>query len=230
MKLQQSSNRLAALTVTVVAAGLLATVGLDAQKPAPAERPAEKQAERAGGGITDGWITMKIHAQFITEDALDGSDIDVTTRNNVVTLTGTVATEAGRTRAVSIAKATDGVKSVADKLRIAPAADDRDRNAKDRDKSGAAGAATRETGRDASGAARQGGRRVDDGYLKSKVYSQFMTEDALENSDIDVDVKAGVVTLNGTVATSAARTRAAAIAKATDGVKDVKNALKVGKR
>jgi hyperosmotically inducible protein len=40
-------------------------------------------------------------------------------------------------------------------------------------------------------------------------------------------VASGVVTLKGTVKTDAAKTRAEAIAKATDGVKDVKNNLRV---
>ena len=36
----------------------------------------------------------------------------------MVTLNGTVKTEAGKTRAVAIAKATDGVKSVHDSLKV----------------------------------------------------------------------------------------------------------------
>ena len=232
MRIQQS--RLGKIGVAIAVAGMFAVTGVSAQKPASPDKPAQKpatserpaqQENRPGGGIGDGWITMKIHAQFVTENALDGSDIDVDTRNKVVTLTGTVASDAGRARAVSIAKATEGVTSVNDKLRVAPAGDD-----KDRDKSAAAGAATKETGRQASGTAKEGGRRVNDGYIKSKVYAQFSTEDAFENSDIDVTVKSGVVTLSGRVASTAARTRAAAIAKSTEGVKDVKNALKVAKQ
>ena len=44
------------------------------------------------------------------------------------------------------------------------------------------------------------------------------------------DVEAGVVTLNGSVVSEAGRTRAVAIAKGTDGVKNVKDSLKVVKR
>ena len=71
--------------------------------------------------VTDGWITMKIHSQYVPEDVLEGSNIDVDTAKGVVTLTGVVPTAAARTRALAIAKATDGVKSVVDKLRIGPA-------------------------------------------------------------------------------------------------------------
>lgn len=187
-----------------------------ASQPANPNTTAQQKDTRAGNPITDGWITMKIHSQFVPDDALDDSDIDVDTNNGIVTLNGTVATEAGRARAIAIAKATDGVKSVTDKLRVAP------------ERPGAtAGAAAREAGREAAGAAKTTGRKVNDGWITSKIYAQFLTEGALDDSDIDVDVTKGAVTLNGTVRSEAGRSRAVAVAKATDGVKNVKDALKV---
>ena len=217
MSILKSSSRIGCYLCAAAALSLAAPAIATAQKPATQEKPAAQKQERgAGERMGDGWITMKIHSQFITEDALDGSDIDVDTTNNVVTLSGTVATAAGRTRALAIAKATEGVKSVKDNLKIA------------KDTDAAAGA--KEAGRETTGAAKQGGRRVNDGWIKSKVYSQFSTEDALENSDIDVRVKAGVVTLSGTVASAAGRTRAVALAKATEGVKDVKDSLRIAKQ
>lgn len=68
----------------------------------------------------DAWITAKVTSKFVGEDALKGSDINVDTSDNVVTLKGTVASEAGRARAFAIAKDTDGVKRVVDQVRIAP--------------------------------------------------------------------------------------------------------------
>lgn len=179
-------------------------------------KPQAQAPERKGGNpLTDGWITMKIHSQFVTEDALEDSDIDVDTNARVVTLTGTVASESGRTRAVAIAKATDGVTNVVDKLRIAP------ERGKD------IGGAARQAGKETTGATKNAGRRVNDGWITSKIYSQFLTENALDDSDIDVDVTKGSVTLSGTVRSEAGRQRAVAIAKATDGVKTVKDSLKV---
>jgi hyperosmotically inducible protein len=211
-------KRIALAIAVITALAGSATTAAQGTKPAtPQTDTTARQDRKAGTAITDAWITMKVHSQFVTEDALEDSNVDVDTANGVVTLTGTVASAAGRTRAVAIAKATDGVKNVNDKLTIAP---ERDR----------AGVTTREAGREATGAAKSGGRRVTDGWIKSKIYSQFLTEDALENSDVDIDVRTGVVTLNGTVASDAGRTRAVALAKATDGVKDVKDNLKVGKR
>jgi len=183
-----------------------------------AAQEAKTAANKTGNAITDSWITMKVHSQFVPDDALEGSDIDVDTKNGVVTLNGTVATAAGRTRAVAIAKATDGVSNVVDRLRVGAAV---------ADASAAAKNAGRKAGDEAKEAAGTTGRTVTDGWIKSKIYSQYITENALDDSDIDIDITKGAVTLNGVVRTEAGRARALAIAKATDGVKSVNNNLKV---
>ena len=188
--------------LTATAAPSFAQEGV---KPAAREaaQDVKDTAKKSGNAIKDGWITMKVHSQFIPEDALSNSDIDVDTRNGVVTLNGTVASEAGKARAVAIAKATDGVKNVTDNLKIVAARDA------------------------APGTAGTAGRAMTDGWIKSKIAAQFVTEDSLDNSDIDIDVTKGAVVLKGAVRTPAAKSRAGDIAKATDGVKGVTNDLKV---
>lgn len=71
---------------------------------------------KAGDAITDAWISTKVHWFFVGEDALKGSDINVDTHDHVVTLKGTVKSAAGRTRAVSLARHTEGVTRVVDHL------------------------------------------------------------------------------------------------------------------
>ena len=223
-------SKMLALPMVLVAATAFANPAPQGarQEAREAGQATKDTAKKTGNAVTDGWITMKVHSQFIPEDALEGSDIDVDTKNGVVTLNGTVVTEAGKARAIAIAKATDGVTSVNDRLRIGAAADV---SASAREAGRDAAAKTREAGRDAKGAAKDAtgttGRAVTDGWIKSKIAAQFVTEDSLDNSDIDIDVSKGVVALNGAVRTPAARTRAAAIVKATDGVKSVTNNLKV---
>jgi hyperosmotically inducible periplasmic protein len=85
-----------------------------------AARETKNAAKKTGEVASDSWITTKVKAKFVGEDPLKNSHISVSTSDNVVTLTGTVVTEAGRDRAIAIAKATDGVKDVVDKLTIAP--------------------------------------------------------------------------------------------------------------
>ena len=194
-----------------------------AQEAREAAQDTRQAARTSGNAVKDSWITMKVHAQFVPEDVLEDSDIDVETRNGIVTLMGTVPTTAGKSRAVAIAKATDGVKNVADRLRVVPGSDDDDGERA----AAATGAAARKGARDTGDAARRAGRGISDGWVTSKIYADFIDEDALEGSDIDVDVKRGVVTLTGTVPTQAGSDRAAAVAKAIDGVTSVRNDLKV---
>ncbi|HEX7794747.1 MAG TPA: BON domain-containing protein, partial [Vicinamibacterales bacterium] len=63
---------------------------------------------KTGEAITDAWITAKVKWFYVGEGSLKGSDITVDTNNHVVTLKGTVATAAGKMRAVELAKETDG--------------------------------------------------------------------------------------------------------------------------
>jgi hyperosmotically inducible periplasmic protein len=78
----------------------------------------KKAASKTGEEITDTWITTTIKADMVNEDTLKGSDVHVTTDKHVVTLSGTVTNEAGRARAVEIAKTTKGVDRVIDKITI----------------------------------------------------------------------------------------------------------------
>ena len=177
--------------------------------------------------VKDGWLVMKIHSDLVDEDVLSGSNIDVDVKNGVVTLQGTVPSEAARARAIAEAKKTDGVKSVIDQLKIAPAAQRR------QDGQGAGQdrrrPPTRPSDKTAS-AAKKTGRAIDDGWIKSKIYAQYMADwnTVLNDSDIDIDVQNNMVTLNGTVKSAEAKAKAVSIAKATDGVKSVKDNLRVG--
>jgi hyperosmotically inducible protein len=191
------------------------------------------------GAVKDGWLVLKVHSEMVDEDLLSGSDIDVDVKDGVVTLRGTVPSEAGRARALAVARKNDGVKSVVDRLTIAAprasAARDRaDRAADKAERTGerAADKAERTGERAADGtanAARKTGRAIDDGWIKSKIYAQYLADwgTILDDSDIDIDVVDNVVTLSGTVKSAEAKTRAVATAKATDGVKSVRDSLKV---
>ena len=177
--------------------------------------------------IKDGWLVLKLHSRVIPEDDLSGSNIDADVKDGMVTLQGTVPTEAARARAIAVAKGADGVKGVTDQLRLAPpGSDTRAAAARTADKA----AVQADKAADKTVAStKKAGRPLDDGWIKSKIYAQFLADwnTVLEDSNIDIDVDKGVVTLNGSVKSTAARTKAVAIAKGTDGVKSVKNLLKV---
>jgi osmotically-inducible protein OsmY len=80
-----------------------------------AER-AESGLTKTGEAITDAWITAKVKWFYVGEDSLKDSDITIETNNHVVTLKGTVTAAAGKTRAIELAKETDGVSRVDDHL------------------------------------------------------------------------------------------------------------------
>jgi hyperosmotically inducible periplasmic protein len=77
--------------------------------------------QKATSETTDAYILTRVKSKFVDEDLLNGSDINVDADNQVVTLKGTVTSEAGRARAVALAKEAEGVKRVVDRLTIAPA-------------------------------------------------------------------------------------------------------------
>jgi len=96
--------------------------GADATKNG-AENAVDKTKEglsKTGEVITDGWITTRVHSKFVGEDLLKDSDINVDTKDHVVTLKGTVMSAAARARAVEQAKEVEGVHSVIDRLTIGP--------------------------------------------------------------------------------------------------------------
>jgi hyperosmotically inducible periplasmic protein len=80
----------------------------------------EDGLSKTGEVMTDGWITTRVHARFVDEALLKGSNISVETKDHVVTLTGTVTAPAGRTRATTVARGTEGVRRVVNRLSIGP--------------------------------------------------------------------------------------------------------------
>ena len=81
--------------------------------------------------------------------------------------------------------------------------------------------------REAKGSGRTVGSGVNDGWLWVKARFDLAAADDLRDSTINVDVDNAVVTLSGTVASAAQKTRAEQVAKSVEGVKSVKNMLKV---
>lgn len=75
----------------------------------------------------DAWITTKVKTEFGTTKGVTATDINVTTNDGVVTLTGNVDSAAEKSNAVRVAQTVKGVKSVdASGLAIHPGASDDD--------------------------------------------------------------------------------------------------------
>ena len=78
----------------------------------------DQGAERAEAALAAGRLTAKIKAKMALDDTLDGSAIDVDTAGTVVTLSGAVGNEGQRQRALPLARETEGVSSVTDRLEV----------------------------------------------------------------------------------------------------------------
>jgi hyperosmotically inducible protein len=83
------------------------------------QREAKGSGRTIGSGVNDGWLWVKTRFDLAAADDLRDSTINVDVDKNVVTLTGTVASAAQRTRAEAVAKAVDGVTGVKNLLKIA---------------------------------------------------------------------------------------------------------------
>ena len=207
---------------------------------------------------SDVGVTTAVKARLAKDDIVKAYQIDVDTSDRVVTLKGTVATTAAKEQAVNIARYTDGVRDVVDQLTVNPQVarndapsggdlGDRARGAAEeigqqtreaaeragryvKDEANEAAKATGEAARHAtSDAADRAQAVVADAATTSAVKTKLLADSEVSGLKIDVDTTGGVVTLNGTVTTRTEANRAVALARETNGVKQVIDKLRVGR-
>jgi osmotically-inducible protein OsmY len=102
----------------------IGTTGVDTERAREraaelGERAAQASA-KAGEVVRDASLTTKITAKMALDDLVKARTIDVTTDGPVVTLSGRVHSQAERERAVRIARETEGVQRVEDRLKVEP--------------------------------------------------------------------------------------------------------------
>jgi osmotically-inducible protein OsmY len=83
------------------------------------QREAKESGRTVGTGLNDGWLWVKTRFELAGADDLRDSTINVDVDNGVVTLSGTVASAAQKTKAEQVAKGVEDVKSVRNQLRVA---------------------------------------------------------------------------------------------------------------
>src|SRR5687767_10277498 len=71
---------------------------------------------------TDAGITTNVKTKLAADDTVKAYQVDVDTRNGVVTLSGDVENAAAKEQAIQIARQTDGVRDVIDQIRVGEAA------------------------------------------------------------------------------------------------------------
>jgi len=194
---------------------------------------------------TDPGLTTAVKSKLAADDTVKAYRIDVDTKDAVVTLNGAVDTPAARARAIELARNTEGVRDVVDRLTVTPGVtpttgvDDkiqgeakeaaREADAKTDNAQRKADAKVDEAQRKAGDATDRAGDATANAALTAKVKTKFLADDDISGLKIDVDSNNGVVTLTGTVKTAAEKALALKVAKGTDGVKSVVDHLKVAK-
>jgi hyperosmotically inducible protein len=152
---------------------------------------------------SDAGITTSVKTRLAADDTVKAYQIDVDTKDRVVSLSGTVATQAAKDQAVKVAHETSGVVSVMDNLTI--------------------NATVPTTG--VGEAAARAGAVLGDARITSAVKTKLLADANVGGLKIDVDTKDNIVTLTGTVRSETERTQALKLARDTDGVKHVVDRL-----
>jgi hyperosmotically inducible periplasmic protein len=148
-------------------------------------------------------ITTKVKSRLETERNINASQITVTTKNKVVSLSGPVDSPATKDRAVTIAKGVEGVKNVVDDMTVSTAVAEMPKSA---------------AGTNAA---------PSDSAIAQAVERNLKADPSTANDQIEVQTEGGVVTLTGTVKSSEEKEHVVQIARGTDGVQRVEDKLSV---
>ena len=211
-----SASRLKrAIPLSLLAIGLLFVYGCG-QKNDTAKTTAPEALP-----LTDSDLATNIKAKLNSDEAVRSAnlDVDAHANENRATISGTVPTEALRTRAVDLAQSAKAGLTLDVKIDVKPP----DVARKEW---------TDEYSHSASKRAKDAGDKVsetlDDTWIHTKIVGKLIGSSTVPERKINVDVDKKVVTLRGTVSTQAEKAEAARIAQETEGVVRVINQLKVG--
>ncbi|HEX5314223.1 MAG TPA: BON domain-containing protein [Gammaproteobacteria bacterium] len=109
------------LVAAACAAGAIAVGACSHNSQTPAgqiSNGAQEMGQGIAGVASDSTITTKVKAKMAANTGLSSFSIHVSTTNGIVTLTGTVDTDATRDLAEHVAATTGGVKSVNNELKV----------------------------------------------------------------------------------------------------------------
>jgi len=188
----------------LMAAGLLA--GLNFGLPAIAADSASApvaHSDSVGATLTDTDVTAKVKLRLAGVKGLRGSDVDVTTTNGVVTLTGTATGSHAKAEAATLTKEVTGVKDVDNELKTPS-----------RSKAAAETKSALVTTK----------HEVTDSWITTKVKSELLADSVTKGFDVKVVTTHGVVVLTGNLANHGAVDHVKAIVEKVDGVKSVDTA------
>ncbi len=155
------------------------------------------QTQTPGEYIDDSLATTLVKTNILEEKGLSSLRISVTTKDGVVTLSGTIDTAENVELAGKVAKMTNGVKRVVNNLQV--------------------GNETLQSADD----------YIDDAAITAAVKANILEEKGLSSLKISVTTLNGVVALSGTTNTTEHAQQAEAVARQAKGVRQVVNNLQI---
>jgi hyperosmotically inducible periplasmic protein len=183
-------------------------------EPTKTERMREKPT------LSDSDLKNSVQAKFNSDPQLRAANLTVAAdaSRNTVTLSGTVGSEAIRTKALRLAKDAHPGVTINDSIQVKPTEVSRSTYTTEQ--------AQKEKER-ARAHNETIGSGIDDAWIHTKIVAKLVTDRDTPEHKINVDVNNNVVTLRGTVDNAKQKAEAERIAMDTDGVKQVNNQLQV---
>jgi osmotically-inducible protein OsmY len=178
--------------------------------------------DTAGGKLTNSELETKIKNRLNTDEQVKAADLSVSAdaSENTGTLSGSVASEAIRMRAVSLAKGANTGIVITDKISVKPVELTRAEYTEDMAK---------EARVKAKSSGDTLGDSLDDAWIHTKIVAKLIGNTTTPERKINVDVVNNVVTLRGVVNTAEQKAEAERVAKDTEGVTKVNNKLTVNR-
>jgi hyperosmotically inducible protein len=162
----------------------------------------EKAAEAVRDTSEDAILTTKVKTAIALSKSASTFDIDVDSDEGVVTLTGALPESEDKEAVLQVARSTDGVLSVVDRIRI------------DR------GAAKLFDDEEAA-------QRLADLQIETAVYERLLASEGIDARRVRVKVEGGVVHLTGSVPDSSQKALVQQLVTSVTGVGSVRNELDV---
>lgn len=162
-------------------------------------------------------ITSDVRSKITEDEKLRGLILNVKTDNGIVTVSGKAHSQEQIDRAIELARNTPGVVSVNSLVKIdaASTSDVLTPTSEDRKTIVEKGQKELDEAADISGDAR----------IENEVKSKFAADDMIKSRNIRISSKDGVVTLKGSVRSSAEQDEAVRLANSVSGVREVRNEI-----
>jgi len=154
--------------------------------------------------VEDATITATVKSKFLWNQHISGLDINVDTKNGIVTLTGEVESDIQRQLAIQIARNTRSVEGVRDRLVVIAKPKEKEPDLMTRT-----------------------GQVAGDAWITAKVRSTLLFSRSADGASLEVSTENGVVTLKGVVLNRDQAREVTDLAGNVVGVKEVRADLKV---